>query len=73
MHEWKQFWLGSDHKGQVPVHISLAGGVVAGAASVIGNNPFDVIKTNLQGLQAKQYKGIVDCGRQIYAANGLWG
>ncbi len=76
MHEWKNYFVGEHHTSghvPVPVHISLAGGVVAGACSVIGNNPLDVIKTNMQGLQSKQYKGVIDCGRQIYAANGFMG
>jgi len=50
---------------------SMIGGVVAGAASVMGNNPFDVIKTNMQGLESKKYKGVVDCARQIFRDGGF--
>jgi solute carrier family 25 citrate transporter 1 len=49
---------------------SMIGGVVAGAASVMGNNPFDVIKTNMQGLESKRYTGVVDCARQIFRDGG---
>ena len=38
----------------------LAGGL-AGLASVIGNTPVDVIKTQLQGLDADKYSGFIDC------------
>jgi solute carrier family 25 citrate transporter 1 len=35
------------------------------------NNPFDVVKTRLQGTKASQYAGTVDCFRQILAKEGL--
>jgi solute carrier family 25 citrate transporter 1 len=42
----------------------IAGGF-AGFCSVMANNPVDVIKTRMQGVQASQYNGFLDCGRQI--------
>ena len=36
-------------------------GAVAGGASVLGNTPIDVVKTNLQGLQAERFNGTWDC------------
>jgi len=50
---------------------SMIGGVIAGAASVMGNNPFDVIKTNMQGLESHKYKGVADCARQIFRDGGF--
>jgi solute carrier family 25 citrate transporter 1 len=50
----------------------IAGGI-AGAASVLGNNPIDVIKTNMQGLNSAKYKGTVDCFMQIVKAEGVRG
>jgi len=50
----------------------LAGGV-AGAASVAGNNPIDVVKTNMQGLDAHKYNGPMDCARQIWKHEGVGG
>ena len=50
----------------------LAGGI-AGAASVMGNNPIDVIKTNMQGLDAHKYKGPLDCATQIWKHEGIRG
>lgn len=41
----------------------LVAGGVAGAASVFANNPIDVIKTRLQGVDAHKYAGFVDCGK----------
>ena len=39
----------------------LAGGF-AGFCSVMANNPVDVIKTRMQGVDAGKYKGVLDCG-----------
>jgi solute carrier family 25 citrate transporter 1 len=50
----------------------IAGGI-AGAASVLGNNPIDVIKTNMQGLNSAKYKGTVDCFMQIAREEGVRG
>lgn len=50
----------------------ISGGI-AGAASVLGNNPIDVIKTNMQGLKAQQYNGPWDCAKQIAKNEGLRG
>ncbi|KAJ0412778.1 hypothetical protein ATCC90586_002408 [Pythium insidiosum] len=49
---------------------SLVGGVSAGIFSVFGNNPFDVVKTRMQGLQAAQYKNTLDCMRQMVRNEG---
>ena len=46
-------------------------GGTAGAASVLGNTPVDVIKTKMQGLQAHKYNGVMDCVRQTYASGGV--
>ena len=39
----------------------IAGGF-AGFCSVMLNNPIDVIKTRMQGVDAAKYKGFMDCG-----------
>jgi len=46
-------------------------GAVAGAASVYGNTPIDVVKTRMQGLDAKKYKNTYDCARQIWQKEGF--
>uniref|UniRef100_A0A8C2DX36 Slc25a1 solute carrier family 25 member 1b n=1 Tax=Cyprinus carpio TaxID=7962 RepID=A0A8C2DX36_CYPCA len=45
-------------------------GAVAGAASVFGNTPLDVIKTRMQGLEAHKYKSTVDCAIKIMKYEG---
>ncbi|XP_012517061.1 PREDICTED: tricarboxylate transport protein, mitochondrial isoform X1 [Propithecus coquereli] len=46
-------------------------GAIAGAASVFGNTPLDVIKTRMQGLEAHKYRNTWDCGLQILRNEGL--
>jgi len=46
-------------------------GAIAGAASVFGNTPLDVVKTRMQGLQADKYKNTWDCAKQIYTNEGV--
>lgn len=46
-------------------------GAIAGAASVFGNTPLDVIKTRMQGLEAHKYRNTWDCGLQILRKEGL--
>ena len=44
----------------LPVKTALSG-ALAGAISCVANNPVDVVKTNLQGLDADKYKNGFDC------------
>ncbi len=39
----------------------------------MANNPIDVIKTRLQGVEAHRYNGFLDCGRQIMSEAGVFG
>ncbi|MES1905798.1 MAG: hypothetical protein MHPSP_003088 [Paramarteilia canceri] len=48
-------------------------GGLAGAASVLANNPIDVVKTRMQGLDASSYRNSLDCARKIFQAHGLSG
>ncbi|TMW62955.1 hypothetical protein Poli38472_005573 [Pythium oligandrum] len=50
---------------------SLVGGVTAGIFSVFGNNPFDVVKTRMQGLNASKYENTFDCVRQMLRKEGV--
>jgi len=49
---------------------NFAGGVIAGAASVFGNTPLDVVKTRMQSLNASIYKSTLDCVIQIWKKEG---
>jgi solute carrier family 25 citrate transporter 1 len=48
-------------------------GCFAGICSVFVNNPIDVVKTQMQGLQAQQYNGTLDCFSQILKNEGVAG
>eukprot|EP00903_Cladosiphon_okamuranus_P008016 g7733.t1 len=52
---------------------NLFGGMSAGCFSTLGNNPFDVVKTRMQGVDAAKYKNTADCFRQIIAGEGVKG
>jgi solute carrier family 25 (mitochondrial citrate transporter), member 1 len=52
---------------------TAAAGALAGAASVMGNNPIDVVKTLMQGLDAKKYNGSVDCFVKVWKNEGVRG
>lgn len=59
----------------IPVKViaDLCAGAIAGTASVLVNNPIDVVKTNVQGLDAHKYKGTMDCFSQILKSEGPLG
>jgi solute carrier family 25 citrate transporter 1 len=51
--------------------LGLLGGMSAGCFSTLGNNPFDVIKTRMQGTEARRYKNTLDCFQQILRHEGV--
>ncbi|KAA0187847.1 Mitochondrial tricarboxylate/dicarboxylate carrier [Fasciolopsis buskii] len=61
-----------DQVSGLPVPKPLTGlfGIVAGAASVYGNTPLDVVKTRMQGLDAHKYKNTLDCALKIWKYEG---
>jgi solute carrier family 25 citrate transporter 1 len=71
METLKDKYRGGDSTVAVPkLLVGLMGGC-AGAASVLGNTPLDVVKTRMQGLEAKtKYKNTFDCARQIMVNEG---
>lgn len=50
---------------------SLVGGMSAGCFSTLGNNPFDVVKTRMQGTQSTRYANTFDCFVQILRTEGV--
>jgi len=70
METLKMWYKGGDSSKPIPkVIVGLFGGF-AGACSVIGNTPLDVVKTRMQGLDAARYKNTIDCARQIMVNEG---
>jgi len=66
----KDWYREGDPTKKVPkLLVGLFGGI-AGAASVLGNTPLDVIKTRMQSLDAAKYKNTLDCARQIMTQEG---
>jgi len=55
------------------VAVDLLSGAFAGFCSCMANNPVDVVKTKMQGIDAHKYKGFADCFAQIYKNQGLLG
>jgi len=39
----------------------------------MANNPVDVIKTKMQGMDSHKYSGTMDCAKKILAADGVMG
>lgn len=66
----RDIYKGGDKNKETPKLLVGAFGAVAGAASVFGNTPIDVVKTRMQGLEASKYKGTMDCFLQIWKNEG---
>ena len=49
---------------------ALLGGMVAGCLGCVGNTPFDVLKTRMQGLGASQYRSTLHCLVQVVRSEG---
>jgi len=60
-------------KGKLTPIQALVGGMLAGCFSTLGNNPFDVVKTRMQGKDASQYKNTFDCFSKILNQEGVRG
>ncbi|XP_036343058.1 tricarboxylate transport protein, mitochondrial-like [Rhagoletis pomonella] len=71
MESLKDLYKGEDPNKHVPKLVVGAFGAVAGAASVFGNTPLDVVKTRMQGLEAAKYKNTADCALQIWRKEGV--
>ncbi|XP_031623511.1 tricarboxylate transport protein, mitochondrial [Contarinia nasturtii] len=70
METLKDMYKGDDPKKPVPKLVVGMFGAFAGAASVFGNTPIDVVKTRMQGLEASKYKNTADCALQIWKNEG---
>merc|ERR1719515_650999 len=68
--EYKKRITNDGEKRFTPI-MGLIGGMSAGCFSTLGNNPFDVVKTRMQGTQASNYSSTLDCFKQIMAKEGV--
>nr|XP_039268925.1 tricarboxylate transport protein, mitochondrial-like [Styela clava] len=66
----RNWYRGDDPGKEVGMLLTAAFGATAGAASVFGNTPLDVIKTRMQGLESHKYKNTWDCAKQIWTNEG---
>jgi len=71
MHELSSYLKKGQSRDLSTLEVFLCG-AIAGGASVFGNTPIDVVKTRMQGLNANQYKGVVDCVKQIAIKEGMF-
>ncbi|KAI3647734.1 hypothetical protein MP228_007955 [Amoeboaphelidium protococcarum] len=69
---WKSQLPNGANGGKVSSAKAFASGAVAGTTSTILTMPIDVIKTRMQGIQSKQYKSMLDCGKQILLKEGVF-
>ncbi|XP_061585481.1 tricarboxylate transport protein B, mitochondrial [Cololabis saira] len=67
----KNWYKGDDPNKSINPLMTGAFGAIAGAASVFGNTPLDVIKTRMQGLEAHKYKSTLDCAVKILRHEGV--
>jgi len=70
METCKDWYRGGDPSKPVPKLLVGTFGAIAGAASVFGNTPVDVVKTRMQGLEASKYKNTMDCFAKIWKNEG---
>ncbi|CAH0402836.1 unnamed protein product [Chilo suppressalis] len=70
MESLRDWYKGGDRDKPVPKYIVGLFGGIAGAASVFGNTPIDVVKTRMQGLEATKYKNTWDCFVKTWKAEG---
>lgn len=66
----RNWYKGDDHSRDMHPLVTAMFGATAGAASVFGNTPLDVVKTRMQGLEAHRYKSTMDCAFQILKNEG---
>ncbi|XP_022105121.1 tricarboxylate transport protein, mitochondrial-like [Acanthaster planci] len=70
MDSLREWYRGGDPNKYINPFITALFGGLAGAASVFGNTPLDVVKTRMQGLEAHKYKNTWDCAVKIWKYEG---
>ena len=62
---------GASANTSVDPRIKFCGGALSGVIEALLLTPLDVTKTRLQLDKAARYKGMMDCGRQLFASEGF--
>jgi solute carrier family 25 (mitochondrial citrate transporter), member 1 len=57
---------------QITTYQSFIGGMIGGTISTLCNNPIDVVKTRMQGLNSHQYNNTLNCIRIIIKKEGVY-
>ncbi|XP_033116404.1 tricarboxylate transport protein, mitochondrial-like [Anneissia japonica] len=70
MDSLREWYRGGDPNKYINPIITAMFGGFAGACSVFGNTPLDVIKTRMQGLEASKYRNTWHCATQIMKNEG---
>eukprot|EP00947_MAST-08B_sp_MAST-8B-sp1_P001281 g1281.t1 len=69
--KYKQLVTGNEDGAGITPLQALVGGMTSGCISTLSNNPADMVKTRMQGFEAKQYSGFMDCVVKVYQNEGL--
>ncbi|MES1910617.1 MAG: hypothetical protein MHM6MM_003182 [Cercozoa sp. M6MM] len=70
---FKHLLAGQEDPRDMAAYKHTLAGAMAGAASVFGNTPLDVIKTRMQGLEAHKYRNSLHCAATIWKEHGPLG
>ena len=73
MESLRNWYKGDDPKAHIPKLAVGAFGATAGAASVFGNTPIDVVKSRMQGLESHRYKSTWHCFVVTWKTEGFRG
>lgn len=69
--EYKRIVWGSRPSNQMPPLLALAGGMVAGTIGSLITQPFDTIKTIMQGMNASKYNSTWHCLVTVIKTDGV--
>ena len=61
----------SGRVGKLSALQSLGGGVLAGLVSCLLNTPIDTVKSRMQSIEGKSYRGGLDCATQMVKKEGF--